>query len=67
MMDEKLDALVARRDELATLMSAGDGGGADDYVRLSKEYAELTPVVECIEEQRAIEAEIDDLEASRTA
>jgi peptide chain release factor 1 len=63
MMDEKLDALVARRDELATLMSAGDGGGADDYVRLSKEYAELTPVVECIEEQRALEAEIDDLEA----
>ncbi len=63
MMDEKLDALVARRDELATLMSAGDGGGADDYVRLSKEYAELTPVVECIEEQRTLEAEIDDLEA----
>jgi len=63
MMDEKLDALVARRDELARLMSAGDGGGADDYVRLSKEYAELTPVVECIEEQRALEAEIDDLEA----
>ncbi len=63
MMDEKLDALVARRDELAALMSTGDAGSAENYAQLSKEYAELTPVVECIEEQRALEAEIGDLEA----
>jgi peptide chain release factor 1 len=62
-LDEKLDALIARRDELANLMSDSDRGNADEYVRLSKEYAELTPVVECIEDQRTIEAEITDLEA----
>ena len=59
--DEKLDRLVARRDELSQLMSASDGVEADDYVRLSKEYAEIMPVVECIEELRAAQNEIADL------
>lgn len=62
-LEEKLSALIARRDELAGLMSSGDGLDADEYVRLSKEYAELTPVVECIEAQRSLESEIADLEA----
>lgn len=62
-LEEKLSALIARRDELAGLMSGGDGLDAEEYVRLSKEYAELTPVVECIEEQRGLAAEIADLEA----
>lgn len=62
-LEEKLSALIARRDELSGLMSSGDGLDADEYVRLSKEYAELTPVVECIEEQRSLEAEIAELEA----
>lgn len=59
--DEKLDRLAARRDELSQLMSSSDGMEADDYVRLSKEYAELTPVVTCIEELRAAQNEIADL------
>lgn len=58
-LDEKLDSLVARRDELAQLMSASHG--ADDYVRLSKEYAEISPVVDCIDELREAQAEIADL------
>lgn len=62
-LEEKLSALIARRDELSGLMSSGDGLDADEYVRLSKEYAELTPVVECIEEQRSLQAEIAELEA----
>ena len=62
-LEEKLSALIARRDELAGLMSGGDRVDAEAYVRLSKEYAELTPVVECIEEQRSLAAEIADLEA----
>ena len=61
-LDEKLDALVARRDELSALLSSGGGGNPEEYVRLSKEYAELMPVVACIEDQRALEAEIEDLE-----
>ncbi len=61
-LDEKLDALIARRDELSALLSSGGGGNPEEYVRLSKEYAELMPVVACIEDQRALEAEIEDLE-----
>ncbi len=61
--EEKLDALVARRDELAQLMSGGEKAGSDAFVRLSREYAEITPVVDCIEELRAAEEEIADLEA----
>ena len=60
-MDEKLDSLVARRDELSQLMSASDRAEAEDFVRLAKEYAEITPVVECIEELRAAQSEIADL------
>ena len=60
-LDEKLNSLVARRDELAQLMSASDGIEAEQYVQLAKEYAELTPVVECIEELHAAQFEIADL------
>jgi peptide chain release factor 1 len=59
--DDKLDVLVARRDELTQLMSGEHGGDADEFVSLSKEYAELTPVVECIEDLRALQNEIADL------
>jgi peptide chain release factor 1 len=34
---------------------------SDEYVRLAKEYAEITPVVDCIEELRAAQSEIADL------
>ena len=60
-LDDKLNNLVARRDELAQLMSASDGVEAADYVRLAKEYAEIMPVVDCIEDLRAAQSEIADL------
>ena len=59
--DDKLNVLVARRDELTQLMSGEHSGDADEFVRLSKEYAELTPVVECIEDLRALQNEIANL------
>jgi len=61
--EEKLDVLVTRRDELAQLMSGGRKVGSDAFVKLSREYAEITPVVECIEALRAARAEIADLGA----
>ncbi|MSO85691.1 MAG: peptide chain release factor 1 [Rhodospirillales bacterium] len=45
-LDEKLSRVVARRDELAHLMAAGDAGR--DFPRLAKEYADLGPVVEAL-------------------
>jgi peptide chain release factor 1 len=57
----RLDALLARHElvesELATNLSR------DDYVKLSREFAELGPVIEAIKAYRAVTAEIADLEA----
>ena len=57
----RLDALLARHSlvesELATNLSR------DDYVKLSREFAELAPVIEAIKAYRAVTAEIADLEA----
>jgi peptide chain release factor 1 len=57
----RLDALLARHSlvesELATNL------GRDEYVKLSREFAELGPVVEAIKAYRAVTAEIADLEA----
>jgi peptide chain release factor 1 len=61
--EEKLNRLVARRDELAQLMSVGQGGDPQAFVRMSKEYAELAPVVERIEALQKLQAEIADLES----
>ncbi len=61
-LGEKLDRLVARRDELRDLLSAGDGD-AGAFARLSKEYAELTPVAEAIDRLRGVRAEVAELEA----
>ena len=57
----RLDALLARHSlvesELATNLSR------DDYVKLSREFSELGPVIEAIKAYRAVTAELADLEA----
>jgi peptide chain release factor 1 len=57
----RLDALLARHSlvesELATNLSR------DDYVKLSREFSELGPVIEAIKAYRAVTAEIADLDA----
>jgi peptide chain release factor 1 len=60
-MDEKLGKVLARHDELAQLMteSAGDSG---EFTRLSKEYSDLTPIVEKIRELKEARAEMAELE-----
>ena len=53
----RFDQLVRRHAELAAALSgAGIGGG--EFARLSKEYSELGPIVEGIEELRRAEAEL---------
>ncbi len=60
-MREKLKSIKARHEELAALMSAGNLSG-DQFVKLSKEYAELSPVVEAINAYEKAMAEVADLE-----
>jgi len=58
---QKLDALVARHhaveSELATQVAP------ETYVKLSREFAELSPIVETVKKYRSVVAEIEDLEA----
>ena len=62
-LDEKLARLVARHHELGAAMSSPDKVGAEDYVRMAKEYAELAPVVEAVEALRQASAELADVDA----
>ncbi len=59
-MQEKLLSICGRHEELAALMSAGNLSG-DEFTKLSMEYAELTPVVEAIQELDSAESEKTDL------
>ena len=58
--DEKLQSIRARHEELASLMSQPDLSG-DEFTKLSMEYAELSPVVEAIDEHASAISEKVDL------
>jgi len=59
--EQKLDALIARHqaveNELASQLAP------EAYVKLSREFAELGPVVDTVKAYRAVVAELDGLEA----
>ncbi len=57
---EKIDRILARFSEVEQAMAAGASG--DEFVRLSKEYAELEPVVKVTRELRSALSEKEDLE-----
>ena len=59
-LDNKLDAILARRDELSALMAEGEGG---DYAALGRELASLEPVVEQVMAYRKALADRDDARA----
>src|SRR5260370_5373119 len=56
-LEARLDELVRRHDELrAALSAAGLSGG--DFAKLSKEYSELSPIVDGIEALRRAQEEL---------
>ncbi len=57
---EKIDRILARFSEVEQAMAAGASG--EEFVRLSKEYAELEPVVKVARELRSALSEKEDLE-----
>jgi peptide chain release factor 1 len=59
---ERLDQVVGRHDELQKELSAGTLDAAR-FTQYSKEYAEITPLVEAIQTLRAAEREAADLAA----
>src|SRR5215472_1109240 len=59
--DQKLEALVTRHAALERDLAAALP--AETYVKLSREFAELAPVVEAVRSYRAAQRELDDLTA----
>ncbi|WP_119304535.1 peptide chain release factor 1 [Dongia deserti] len=62
-LEPKLDRVVKRHDELASLLASPDQKDAQAYARNSKEYADLTPLVEAIQQWKIAKRELSDLEA----
>ena len=62
-LEEKYSRIVTRYDELQSLLANPSAGGGDKFVDLSKEYSQLTPVVEAINEVGRARAELIELEA----
>ncbi len=60
-LDEKLNQIVLRYQELSDLMASGETVEPEERVRMSKEFAELGPVVSSIEDLRKTQAEAQDL------
>lgn len=60
-LDENLQRVVARHEELEELMAAPDAASSGDFVDMSKEYAELSPIVEGIAALNLAKAEAANL------
>lgn len=58
---EKMSAVIARQEELAALMSAGSVNAAA-FAAMSREYAEISPIVEKAKALRALRTELAGLE-----
>jgi len=63
--NEKLDALVDRFDMLSAQLA--QGLDPETYVRLSRDYAELEPVVEAIRRYRSLERDLAGLEELKSS
>ncbi len=60
-LDENLDRLLRRYEELRELTASHAEPGSADYTAMLKEYSDLTPRVEAIEALRAAQSEMGDL------
>lgn len=60
-LDENLNRVLSRYDELQALMSAEEAPAADEIARLSKEFFDLTPVVNAVNELKSVRDEALDL------
>ena len=60
-LDEKLDQVSRRYEELQSLVAAHPEPGSDDYTDKLKELSELGPLVEAIGKLRAMQHELADL------
>jgi len=62
-LQESLDRVVARYDELQALVASHEAPGSQDYTDKLKEISELQPVVDSIQELNAARREMEDARA----
>ena len=60
-LQQKLDSVLVRHQELSDLVATHEQPGSQDYTRMLKEYSELTPLVEGITTLRDAQHEMADL------
>jgi len=60
--EDNLNRVVARHEELTALLAEGAGNDPREFAEHSKEYADLTPVVEAIKEYLRLCQELADAE-----
>lgn len=60
--DERLEQLLERYDYLGHALGTPDQFSNEEFVKLSREYADLGPVVEAANALKAMRAEFEDLE-----
>jgi peptide chain release factor 1 len=61
-LEENLDRVARRGDELRELIAGHAEPGSPEYTVMLKEYADLTPVIEAVDSLRKAQQELDDLE-----
>ncbi len=61
--DKKIDALVTRHNELRDAISSPDSLKGGDFARFSKEYSDLTPIIETALALRQATQELEDAKA----
>ncbi|WP_020593226.1 peptide chain release factor 1 [Kiloniella laminariae] len=57
-LDDKLDAVVARYDELNAVVSTHSDPGSSDYTKMLRELSDLGDVVEAVQELRRLQADM---------
>ncbi len=65
-LEDNLHRVLLRHDELQSLLSS-TGLSAEAFTKASKEYAEITPLVEAVNELRSTERAVADLEVMMKA
>ena len=60
-LEENLNRVLSRHEELSSLMSSGEMPSSDEFAKMSKEFSDLSPVVEAINNLNTMRDEISGL------
>lgn len=61
--EKKLDSVLTRYQELSAFLGKGEFGDPEEFAKLSKEYSDLEPVAQAVQDLKNLQKEKEDLEA----